>query len=70
MGWQFYIVGVGTSIFEGTFKFKAWIEKGTANEYVTPKPKEEPKPEPPKEEPKKEPEPEPPVLNITEPEKP
>lgn len=49
MGWQFYIVGVGSSIFEGTFKFKVWIEKGTANEYISPVPPKE-DPEPPKKE--------------------
>jgi hypothetical protein len=36
MDWQFYITGVGNNFFPGTFQFKAWIEKGTANNYVTP----------------------------------
>lgn len=30
-GWQFYIVGVGNSIFPGSFKIKTWVELGTAD---------------------------------------
>ena len=26
-GWQFYIAGVGNSVFKGTFKMKIWVEQ-------------------------------------------
>lgn len=33
---EFYIVGVSTSIFNGQFRVKTWVERGTAE--VRPKP--------------------------------
>ena len=29
-GWKFFVVGVGTSFFRGTFTIRAWVEKNTA----------------------------------------
>lgn len=37
MGWNFYIVGTGNSVFRGTFSIKAWIDHGTGQpKYVPP----------------------------------
>jgi len=30
MGWKYYVIGVGTSFFRGTFSMRIWIEKNTA----------------------------------------
>ena len=35
-----YVVGTGTNIFRGTFRLKAWIEKGTAPELKDLEPKD------------------------------
>jgi hypothetical protein len=32
MGWQFYVIGVGNSVFKGTFRIKIWVEQGTGDE--------------------------------------
>ena len=34
-GWQFYVVGVATSILPGTFKMKTWITKAKGKETPT-----------------------------------
>lgn len=31
MGWQFYVVGVGNSMFKGTYRMTIYIEKGTGD---------------------------------------
>jgi len=36
MGWNFYIIGVGSSVLRGTFRIKAWVEKGTADKVLNP----------------------------------
>jgi len=33
-GWKFYIVGVGTTYFKGTFMVQTWIEKGAAEPVI------------------------------------
>jgi hypothetical protein len=34
MGWQIYVVGVGNSMFKGTFRLKIWVEKGTGEPLI------------------------------------
>lgn len=36
MGWQIYVVGVGNSMFKGTFRMKIYISKGTAESVIIP----------------------------------
>lgn len=36
MGWQFYVVGVGNSVFKGSFKIEAWVERGSADALLVP----------------------------------
>lgn len=36
MGWQLYVVGVGNSVFKGTYTIETWVEKGTALPLLVP----------------------------------
>lgn len=36
MGWQFYVVGTGNSIFKGSFRIETWVERGAGDQLLVP----------------------------------